>query len=227
MTTNPNVNWYHNTAEQGLVESLMVEAIKFYGIDCLYIPRTVQFQNQLLEEDLKTKFEYAIPVEMYVKTVDGFEGQYEFVSKFGIQFEKQITLTVARSRWKAEYDLKKASPLGGATYPFSAVRPMEGDLIYMPLLDKVFEIKMTQHEQLFYQIGSLYTYDLICEVFDFSAEDFSTGNTIVDDIFDKFDSNFGNSVVGLNVEAEVPGQNETLDNLANTIVTFDFNNPFA
>jgi len=163
---------YENSMEQSLIEDLVVEAIRIYGIDVWYLPRTLVAKDDLLNEDDLSRFEDAYMVEMYVKSVDGFEGEGDFLSKFGLQIRDSVTMTMAQRTYELEIGINT-----------EITRPGEGDLIYLPLNGKFFEIQHVEHESIFYQIGSLQTYDLRAELFEYSGEVFATGNDFLDDIF--------------------------------------------
>jgi len=113
---------------------------------------------------------------MYVKSVDGFEGDGDFLSKFGLEIRDQMVLTVSRRRFTEEVYLDGSDTVG------TTDRPNEGDLIYFPLNNKLFEIKFVEHEAVFYQMGSLQTYDLTCELFEYSHERLDTGVAAIDAI---------------------------------------------
>jgi len=162
--------------EQVLIEDLIIESIRIYGIECLYIPRTLVKEDLLFGEDVLSKFDTAYPVEMYVKSVDGFEGDGDFLSKFGLEIRDQMVLTVSRRRFTEEVYLDGTDTVG------TTDRPNEGDLIYFPLNNKLFEIKFVEHEAVFYQMGSLQTYDLTCELFEYSHERLDTGVAAIDAI---------------------------------------------
>lgn len=182
----PTVNHYFNnfssSMEQTLVEDLIIESIRIYGIECLYVPRTLVKEDLLFGEDVLSKFESAYPLEMYVKSVDGFEGEGDFMSKFGLEIRDQMVLTVSRRRFQDEV-------FSDETYSNTVRttgRPNEGDLIWFPLNNKLFEIKFVEHEAVFYQMGSLQTYDLTCELFEYSHEKIQTGITEIDAVETKY-----------------------------------------
>lgn len=141
-----------------------------YGHDLYYLPRTRINDDLILGEDSYSKFESQYFLEMYIKNVEGFGGQGDFLSKFNLEIRDQVTFTVARRTFSNEV---------GAYTTF--VRPREGDLIYFPLNNKLFEIKFVEHEAIFYQLGSLQTFDLTCELFEYSSEIFNTGISLIDD----------------------------------------------
>ena len=173
MATNHYFNHYGtNTADQRLIESIIIESIKVYGIDLHYMPRTLVNEDKLCGEDRISQFNDSRIIEMYIKNVDGFEGEGTFVSNFGLEVRDQITLTVSRRRFRElnfEGDGRDKEP-------------KTGDLIYFPLTDGLFQILDVQATNTFYQTGSLQTFDLVCELFAYSDEKIDTGIEEIDDI---------------------------------------------
>ena len=165
---------------------MIIESIKIYGVDCYYIPRTVVNEDLVFGEDTLSKFDDAYLIEMYIKSVDGFEGEGDFLSKFNIEIRDEMVLTVSRRRFGEEIDLRDTTKDLG--------RPAEGDLIYFPLNNKVFEVKFVEHEAVFYQMGSLQTYDLRCELFEYSHERLDTGIAAIDSIEDAYSGDFLNEL---------------------------------
>ena len=215
MATNKYFNNFAYAREQDLVEDLTIESIKIYGHNVKYLPKTISGIDHLFGEDKLLKYETAADVEMYIKNVEGFEGEGEFMSKFGVQLNDQLTLTVARKRFDQIRTEKLTTEVGynylqesantdspsrqfltgnnhtesivletGTTgvnaYSITANRPQEGDLVFFPLVNKIFEIKFVEHEDIFYQTGRLQSYDLRCELFKYSSEQIRTGNTEID-----------------------------------------------
>ena len=166
MATNPYFNHHGtNTPENRLIENLMIESIKTYGIDVYYLPRTLNNEDTLLGEDASSSYDSAHTIEMYIKTVDGFEGSGDFISKWGLQIKDQITFTVAKRRWQE---------LGLSTDGRAKI-PHEGDLIYFPITKALFQILFIEDEAIFYQTGQLQSYDMLCEMFTYSDQTFDTG----------------------------------------------------
>ena len=161
-------------SEQRLVEDLTIESIKIYGQDMVYIPREFLNRDDVFGEDLLAKFEDTYSVEMYIESVDGFEGEGDFMSRFGLQIRDSVNLVVSKKRF--EMVVSRADT--------SVTRPREGDLIYFPLSGGVFEIKFVEHENPFYQLGKLYTYKLSCELFNYNQEEFNTGDSNIDRVED-------------------------------------------
>ena len=166
MATNQYFNHHGtNTPENRLIENLMIESIKTYGIDVYYLPKTLNNEDTLLGEDASSSYDSAHTIEMYIKTVDGFEGSGDFIAKWGLQIKDQITFTVAKRRWQE---------LGLATDGRAKI-PHEGDLIYFPITKALFQILFIEDEAIFYQTGQLQSYDMLCEMFTYSDQKFDTG----------------------------------------------------
>src|SRR5210317_1599491 len=183
MVTNLFFNNFNFTSEQRLVEDLIIEAIQIYGIECYYLPRTLVKEDNLFGEDILSKFDNAYALEMYIKNVEGFDGEGDFLSKFNIEIRDEITFTISQRRFSEEIHPSDTTPYNEDQ---GIGRPMEGDLIYFPLNGKIFEIKFVEHEAIFYQMGSLQTYDLTLELFEYSHEEINTGITDIDAIEDTY-----------------------------------------
>ena len=173
MATNPYFNLHGtNTPEQRLIENLIIESIKTYGTDVFYCPRTLNDEDTLMGEDNTSSYNSAHTIEMYIKSVDGFEGEGDFISKFGLQIKDQITFTVAKLRW-AELNVQGEG---------RAESPAEGDLIYFPTTEALFQVMFIEDEAVFYQTGGLQTYDLLCELFYYSDQNLNTGIEAIDKV---------------------------------------------
>jgi hypothetical protein len=158
--------------EQFLIEDLIIESLKIYGQEMMYIPRTLVSKDEILGEDRLSKFTSSFPIEMYFENIDSFAGQGAFIQKFGLMMEQSATLVVARRRWE-----QLVGRYGQTQIP---TRPNEGDLLYFPLTKGLFEIKFVQHQDPFYQLGKLYVYKLQVELFQYSSEQIDTGVPSVD-----------------------------------------------
>ena len=183
MTSNLYFNNYSFSGEQNLIEDLIVESIKIYGMDVQYLPRTIVAEDSFFGEDPLSKFTDSYEMEMYIKNVEGFEGEGDFLSRFNLEIRDQITFTVSQRRWAEEVTLGDTHTDDEGN---NIGRPAEGDLIYFPLTGKIYEIKFIEHESIFYQMGALQTYDLTCELFQYSHEVIDTGRTDIDQIEDDY-----------------------------------------
>jgi len=170
-----------SSTEQNLVQSLINEQIKMYGVDVYYIPRRYITKTTVIQEVIESKFEEAIPLEAYVDTFDGYEGQGSLLSKFGVQALDDLTLVISRDRFENYITplIKNIPNIELAT------RPKEGDLIYFPLGDRLFEIKFVEHEKPFYQLKERYVYELRCELYRYEDSVVDTGVGDIDDNLEK------------------------------------------
>ena len=170
-------NVYFDTGtrpEQHLYEDLMIEQLKIYGQEVFYIPRTLVKEDNLFGEDTLSKFGDAYLIEMYFENVEGYEGEKEIMSKFGLQMNEDVTFVVARRRF--EQLVSHDSNLIVKT------RPNEGDLVYFPKVKKIFEISFVDHDDPFYQIHNVPAFKLKCKTFEYSSEDLDTGIAEIDAI---------------------------------------------
>ena len=176
-TTNLYFNKFEHFGEQNLIADLVIESISIYGIDVGYLCKkfTSEGYDQLYTEEDLAEFDNVTDIAMYVKNVDGFEGEGDFLSKFGLEIRDSMTLSVARRSFESEVE---------ATQNIS--RPREGDLIFFPLNQKLYEIKFVEHEPVFYQMGALQFYDVRVELFEYSNERMNTGIPEIDELETKF-----------------------------------------
>ena len=162
--------------EQRLVQSLINEHLKIYGQEVTYIPRKFVNQSTIIEEVTSSKFDDNFAVEMYVNTYDGYSGAGDVLTKFGMSLRDEVELTVSKERFEefiapfmeADDDIELSS------------RPREGDLVFFPLGQRLFEIKFVEHEEPFYQLGSNYVYKLKCELFEYEDEVIDTDIAAID-----------------------------------------------
>ena len=171
-------------SEQGLIQDLINEQLRMYGVDVHYLPRQYITEKTVIREVIESEFNNAYPIEAYVDTYEGYSDNPTILSKFGIQALNEITLIISRERFKTYI-----SPLieNQANIKLSS-RPKEGDLIYFPLGKRLFEIKYVEHEKPFYQLQGLYTYQLRCELFRYEDEVIDTSISEIDDLISGDDS---------------------------------------
>ena len=153
--------------EQRLVQDLINEQLKIYGQDVVYLPRNVINKNTIMKEVTASVFDDAYRMEAYLLNYEGFEGNGDILSKFGVQTTDQVTFVVSKERYE-----DFISPFMAADSQIElATRPEEGDLIYLPLDNTMFEIKYVEGKKPFYQLNNLYVYTLSCEVMDYAADE--------------------------------------------------------
>jgi hypothetical protein len=167
------------TGEQRLVEDLVLESLKIYGHDIYYMPRTLVNRDKIFDEDELSRFTQAYPMEMYLENVNGYEGQGDIFTRFGLEVRDQATFVLAKRRW----DQLVLQSGGSFTQPG---RPSEGDLLYMPKTKSIFEIKYVDFQNPFYQLNQIYVFRLTVELFEYSSEDLDTGITEIDAIETKY-----------------------------------------
>ncbi len=178
MPTNFFFDNFSASNEQNLYEDLIIESIRIFGEDMYYIPRELKNYDQVLGEDDSSEYNKAILVELYIKSVDGFSGNGNFLSKFGLQIRDQVIFSIARRTFDQE-----------VTSITDQIRPNEGDLIYFPLNKKCFQIRYVNNLEMFYQLGALQTWELTCELFEYSNEKLNTGIEEIDILQKKFSTN--------------------------------------
>jgi hypothetical protein len=161
-------------SEQDLYEDIVIESLKMYGQDIYYLPRDIVNEDRILGEDVPSRFNSSYKIEMYIENVEGFDGEGDLFTKFGVEIRDQATFVVSRRRW--EQTVRRFDN------EIQAVRPHEGDLLYIPFSRKIFEIMHVEHEQPFYQLQNLPTYKLRVELFEYNDEDFDTGVVAIDQV---------------------------------------------
>ncbi len=170
MATNPYIS-QKVRSEQHLYEDIVIESLKFYGQDVYYIPREIVNQDKIFGDDIPSRFSDSYKIEMYIENQEGFDGEGDLFTKFGIELRDQATFVVARRRWKK---------LVGDNLAEHGFRPREGDVIYLPMSESMFEVLKVETETPFYQLSNLPTFRMQCELFEYSDEDFDTDIPSVD-----------------------------------------------
>lgn len=159
--------------ESHLHEDLIIECLKIYGFDVFYLNRESVNEDLILNEDPLNKFTNAYQIEMYLENVDGFSGDGDLITKFGLEIRDTATFIVSRRRWDLE--------IGRSGNAILNNRPSEGDLIYFPLTKSFFEIRKVVATNPFFQVGQLYVFKLECELYQYSSEEINTQVTDIDE----------------------------------------------
>lgn len=214
MATNQFFQYDHNN-EQNLYEDLSVEFIKIFGVNTLYLTRSIVKKDQILHEDRSSTFDGGYEIEAYVKDNLGFQGEGDFLSKFGLQIRDQLTLVFSRRSFEEHITTEKTEIL----------RPREGDLIYFPLNNKMFEITFVEHESIFYQNGNIRVYEARCELFEYSGEKIQTGNPSLDNLYVNIDTTEVTTLEDLQ-RSDPIADNIFFEQEADDIVDFTKINPF-
>ncbi len=173
MTT--NVHFSKGTiSEQYLYEDLVIEAIGIYGHDVFYLPRTLVNEDELLGEDPLSKFSDAYGIEMWMETQEGYEGEKDIVTRFGLDIQNETSFVVSRRRWDDVVSRNDNLIVN--------TRPDEGDLIYFPAVKRLWIISFVDHDDPFYQVNNLPVYKLYCRSWEYSSERLDTGIDAIDAI---------------------------------------------
>jgi len=218
------VNQYFNHLDyaptQTLMEDLLVESIKMYGMDIVYMPRTLIDVDSLWGEADREQFNSGVPIEMYITNVEGFEGDKDLMSKFGLQIRDQATFWVSARRFQEEVEnTALAYNQLDETTTLSRICPREGDLLYMPMNGKIFQIMFVEDEKMFYPQGKLMVFELTVELLERSHEDFNTGNTSIDGVETIYPQS--------NIELSIPEDNTGFGVDMDNIMDFSEDNPFS
>jgi len=161
-------------SEMDLYADLVIESLKIYGQDVYYLPRDLVNEDVLLGDDVTSRFPTSHKIEMYIENAEGFDGEGDLFTRFGVEIRDEATFVVSRTRFSAQ--------VRRPDNDIATDRPTEGDLIYLPLTNKMFEIQHVEHEQPFYQIENLPVYKMRATLFEYSGEDFDTGIEDIQDI---------------------------------------------
>jgi len=159
-------------SEQNLYEDLIIESLKIFGQDVYYIPRTLVNRDNIMGEDIGSKFDDAYLIEAYIENVDGFEGSGDLYNKFGLEIRDEATFIVSRRQWN--------NLVGFWNNELEDPKPQEGDLLFLPMSNSFFEIMFVEDEQPFYQLSNLPVFKMQCSLFEYNDEQFETGVSEID-----------------------------------------------
>jgi hypothetical protein len=166
-------------SEQRLIQDLINEQLQIYGVEVTYIPRKFVRKQTIIKEVQSSKFDDNFSLEAYVNTYEGYSGAGDVLTKFGVSLRDEVTLTISKERFE-----DFISPFLDAADDDEielVTRPREGDLVYFPLGQRLFEIKFVEHEKPFYQLGKTYVYEIQCELFEYEDEVIDTGIEEIDE----------------------------------------------
>ena len=162
---------FQNSMEQSLIEDLMIESIGIYGHQVYYCPRKLVAKDDIYGEDTISEYNNSYLIDMYIRSFDSYEGDGTFLSKFNLEVRDQMTFTVARRTFYNEISTQEFID-----------RPQEGDLVFSPMTKRIMVIKYVNNQPIFYQMGALQVWDLVCETWEYSSERLNTGIEEIDRI---------------------------------------------
>ena len=228
--------------EQRLYEDLIIEQLRAFGQEVFYLPRTLVNEDTILGEDPLSEFNDAYLIEMYVENIEGYDGEKELMTKFGLDIQNEVTFVVARIRWEQLISIDQNLIV--------STRPNEGDLVYFPRTKHLFEISFVDHDDPFYQVQNLPVYKLKCRSFDYSSAQIDTGIVEIDNI----ETTYSLDVLSYQLTLEdgtgsvlqegegtnyllnedytietkdTKAQNDIFDTFNNTVLDFSESNPFG
>jgi len=169
--------------EQRLVQELINEQLKIYGVEVTYIPRKFVRKQTIIEEIQSSTFDDNFLLEAYINNFDGYSGAGDIMTKFGVSIRDELSLTISKERFE-DFIAVFLEDMDDDEIEVSS-RPREGDLIYFPLGQRIFEVKFVEHEQPFYQLGKNYVYELKCELFEYEDEVIDTAVDEISDVLDQ------------------------------------------
>ena len=228
--------------EQRLYEDLIIEQLRAFGQEVFYLPRTLVNEDTILGEDPLSEFNDAYLIEMYVENIEGYDGEKELMTKFGLDIQNEVTFVVARRRWEQLISIDQNLIV--------STRPNEGDLVYFPRTKHLFEISFVDHDDPFYQVQNLPVYKLKCRSFDYSSEQIDTGIVEIDNIETTYsldvlsyqltledgtgsvlqEGDGTNYLLNEDFTIEIKdtkAQNDIFDTFNNTVLDFSESNPFG
>lgn len=212
MATNPFIHVLDktNTNEQKLVKDLFAEAIQFYGVDVIYLPRSLQKRDDVFNEDVLSNFTQHYTIEAYIESIEGFEGDGDLLEAIGLTINDRLVLNLSQDRFRTETKLDT---------------PVEGDLIFFKFSEPpaLFEIKYVEWEDQFYPVGTSVSFKLTCERFQIGEETFTTGIPEIDVVDDKTTDALGDTVK----VADENSDNVTIENEGIQLIDFSESNPFG
>jgi hypothetical protein len=170
------------SSEQRLVQDLINEHLRMYGVEVVYIPRKFVNKKTIIEEVQSSRFDDNFAIEAYVNTYDGYSGAGDILTKFGMSLRDELLITISKERFE-DFIAPFLGALDDGTGEGEVIlstRPREGDLVYFPLGQRLFEVKFVEHEQPFYQLGKNYVYELKCELFEYEDEIIDTSIEEID-----------------------------------------------
>ena len=204
MATNRFFNHIAHVPEQNLYEDLVVENIQISGMDVIYLPRDMEGIDDILREPYRSTFKSSHKIEVYFHDVSGWGGEGDLMSKFGFAQKDSTNVSLAKRRWR---ELK---------IPTRLDRPVEGDLLYIPMTKSLFQVNFVEHEDPFWQLGKYMVFKLSCSLYVNGSEKFETGVPEID------------GFAGRNQEEEITKHiNDALKTKSNTLVSTDESNPFG
>ena len=199
-------------SEQNLYEDIVIESLKIYGQDVYYLPRETVFEDRVFGDEVPARYSNSYKIEMYIDNVEGFDGEGDLFTRFGVEIRDEATFVVSRRRW---------SQVVSGDNQITTDRPREGDLIYLTLSNSMFQITHVEHEMPFYQLSNLPVYKCRAQLFDYNSEDFDTGIDTIQKIEEAYGYTYLLKIQGADVNNRKPIVADTIitQNQSGVLVT--------
>jgi hypothetical protein len=236
MATNFYFDQHQNGMEQELLAELVAESIKIHGIDIFYLPRETVNKDEIYTEDALNEYQRALLLDAYLKSFDQFEGEGQFLQKFNLEIRDTLTLSISHKTFQDEI-----------TQPVGIIRPREGDLIYLPVAKRLLKITYVEKFPVMMPLGSLPSYDIKCEMFEYSGEVLNTGIREIDAIEKNYNIELNNFTIATESRLELrdedgfsiiqeaydidvidpTAQNDEIEEYADNFINFSERDPFS
>ena len=213
MATNPYFTYFTGQSEQFLYDDIIAECVQIYGHDTFYLPRTGINKDEMMNEYSYDRFLTALPVEVFIRNTDSFEGDGQMLQKMGLEVRDQMTLQMSKRSF--EQFIKPTTQNN---------RPWEGDCIYIPMLAVVYRIKYVKTDAIFYTLGKLNMFELVCEILEYSNEQFATGNTDIDSKYTPFPHTSSNTAIET---YDLDADNAVIQDNSDEVIDFTEVDPFG
>lgn len=199
-------------SEQNLYEDIVIESLKIYGQDVYYLPRETVYEDRVFGDEVPARYSSSYKIEMYIDNVEGFDGEGDLFTRFGVEIRDEATFVVSRRRW---------SQVVSGDNQITTDRPREGDLIYLTLSNSMFQITHVEHEMPFYQLSNLPVYKCRAQLFDYNSEDFDTGVDTIQKIEEAHGYTYLLKILGASLNNKKPVLPDTIitQNQSGVLVT--------
>ena len=199
-------------SEQNLYEDIVIESLKIYGQDVYYLPRETVYEDRVFGDEVPARYSSSYKIEMYIDNVEGFDGEGDLFTRFGVEIRDEATFVVSRRRW---------SQVVSGDNQITTDRPREGDLIYLTLSNSMFQITHVEHEMPFYQLSNLPVYKCRDQLFDYNSEDFDTGVDTIQKIEEAHGYTYLLKILGASLNNKKPVLPDTIitQNQSGVLVT--------
>jgi hypothetical protein len=224
MAKNRFFQQYTTPSEQNLVSSLYQESISIHGMSMYYIPRKIVTRDDTFRESVISEYDLIFETDCYLENFDSYEGEGTLLSRFGLEFRDQITVSFSAKSFREDVGKFLSHDRG----------PEPGDLIWFPLDKNLFQILNRSNRQTFFQLGGLYRHQVTCQLFEYNNENFNTGIPEIDNVYNSmtvletYDDPIPSIDASILNDADRQAMNKHFEDEGDLLVgNFSANNPFG